>query len=388
MSQKAQKNRRLGVIIGGSGLIGGTLVHYFKTRTPDTLELRAPSSKKVSIRSEDDIYSYLKDVQPDFVINAAIANLGSSSQLSLEVNYLGTINLAKAAAAFNIPYIHLTTAATLPFGSEVGEEETLPVSADLNNYAKSKLMAEKTLEQLRKTIGLDYTSIRLAIVYGDHDHKIQGFHRLFFSIADQAMVFLFTSKNVVHSYSNSRKLPYFVHHVLENRAEFSGQTYNFVDKEPVELAKLILSIKEFLQLKYPKEIYIPYTSAKSGKKILSILLRAFAKIGLVAYMPQELMFLESFYRTQTLSTKKLQQSSFQDPMPEETVFSRLPELASYYLTRWREQNLITGSYAQTVDVDELDHEFCHNPEFLLQKIHDNNFNLSATEKSSSKRAST
>lgn len=388
MNHQAQKNRRIGVVIGGSGLIGGTLVHYFKTQTPDTLELRAPSSKKVSIRSEDDIYSYLKDVQPDFVINAAIANLGSSSQLSLEVNYLGTINLAKAAAAFNIPYIHLTTAATLPYGSEVREEETLPVSAGLNNYAKSKLMAEKTLEQLKKNVGLDYTSIRLAIVYGDHDHKIQGFHRLFFSIADQAMPFLFTKKNVVHSYSNSRKLPYFVHHVLENRAEFSGQTYNFVDKEPVELARLILSIKKYLQLKYPKEIYIPYASAKSGAKILSILLRGFAKIGLVAYMPQELMFLESFYRTQTLSTEKLQQSSFKDPMPKETVFTRLPELASYYLTRWREQNLITGSYKHAGDVDELDHDFCHNPEHLLQKIHNNNLESEATENASSKNALT
>jgi nucleoside-diphosphate-sugar epimerase len=387
MNQQGQKNRRLGVIIGGSGLIGGTLVHYFKTQTPETIELRAPSSKKVSIRSEDDIYSYLKDVQPDFVINAAIANLGSSSQLSLEVNYLGTVNLAKAAASFNIPYIHLTTAATLPYGSEVREEETLPVSAGLNNYAKSKLMAEKTLEQLKETVGLDYTSIRLAIVYGDHDHKIQGFHRLFFSIADQAMPFLFTKKNVVHSYSNSRKLPYFVHHVLENRAEFSGQTYNFVDKEPVELARLILNIKKYLQLRYPKEIYVPYASAKSGKKILSVLLRGFAKMGLVAYMPQELMFLESFYRTQTLSTEKLQHSSFQDPMPQETVFTRLPELASYYLKRWREQNLITGSYKNAGSVDELDRDFCHQPDQLLQKIHSNHLHLETAEDAPSQNTS-
>lgn len=86
-------------------------------------------------------------------------------------------------------------------------------------------------------------------------------------------------------------------------------------------------------------------------------------------MPQEPMFLERFYRTQTLSTKKLQSSSFQDPMPEETVFTRFPELASYYLTRWREQNLITGSYKHAGDVDELDRDFCHNPEVLIEKIH-------------------
>lgn len=369
MNRQAGKKRKLGVIIGGSGLIGGTLVHYFKTQTPDTIEARAPSSKKVSIRSEEDIYNYLLDVNPDFVVNAAIANLGSSSQLSLEVNYLGTLNLAKAAAALKIPYIHLTTAATLPAGSDIDEDQHLAVTAELNNYAKSKLMAEKTLDHLCQTVGLDYTSIRLAIVYGDHDHKIQGFHRLFFSVADQAMPFLFTSKNVVHSYTNSRKLPYFVHHILENREEFSGLTYNFVDKDPVELASLILGIKKYLRLKYPREIYVPYTMAKSGMKMLSVLLRGFAKMGLVAQMPQELMFLESFYQTQTLSTQRLQASSFTDPLPDETVFTRLPELASYYLKRWREQNIITGSHHQVESNDEMDRAFCNNPQGLLERIH-------------------
>ena len=136
MNRQADRKRKLGVIIGGSGLIGGTLVHYFKTQTPDTIEARAPSSKKVSLRSEEDIYSYLLDVNPEFVVNAAIANLGSSSQLSLEVNYLGTLNLAKAAAALKIPYINLTTAATLPAGSDIQEDQHLAVTADLNNYAK------------------------------------------------------------------------------------------------------------------------------------------------------------------------------------------------------------------------------------------------------------
>ena len=42
--------KRLGVLIGGSGLIGGTLAHYFKTKTAEEIEIRAPSSKKLSIR--------------------------------------------------------------------------------------------------------------------------------------------------------------------------------------------------------------------------------------------------------------------------------------------------------------------------------------------------
>jgi len=368
MTQQVSSRKKLGLLIGGSGLIGGTLVHYFKTQMPDDVEMRAPSSKKLSIRSQDDINSYLLEVNPDFIINAAITNLSSSSQLSYEVNYLGAIKLAKAAAAHKIPYIHITTAAALPYGEDLGDDDTLPLSPGMSNYAKSKLMVEKSLLHMHKEIGLDFSSIRLAIVYGDHDHKIQGFHRLFFSIADQSMPFLFTSRGVSHSYSNSRKVPYLVHHMLNNREEFSGQTYNFADPDPVELGRLILSIKKFLQLKSPKEVYVPYTMAKTGKRTLAVLLRLFARIGLIARMPQEMMFLESFYMTQTLSTKKLQQSSFIDPKPGETIFSLLPGISRYYLNRWSQQNLF-ASQNVTKDANNLYVEkFENSPEDLVELI--------------------
>jgi len=37
--------KRLGVLIGGSGLIGGTIVNYYQTIHPDDVDIRAPSSK-------------------------------------------------------------------------------------------------------------------------------------------------------------------------------------------------------------------------------------------------------------------------------------------------------------------------------------------------------
>lgn len=361
--------KMLGVLIGGSGLIGGTLAHYFKTNTADSIELRAPSSKKLSIRNSSDIRDYLKRVRPDFVINTAIANIGSDSQLAFEVNYLGTLNLARAAAALRIPYIHVSSAATLPYGEEIKEEEHLPLTANLNNYAKSKLMAEQTLRHMHENVGLDYTSIRLAVVYGEHDHKVQGFHRLFFSIADEAMPVLFTKKKVLHSYSNADKLPYFVHHVLLNRQEFSGETYHFVDKDPVELADLILTIKSYLEVKTPREIYVPYPVATIGKKTMEVLLKVFSKVGLKATLPAELMFLESFYKTQTLSSEKLRQSSFRDPMPEETIYTKLPALVIYYLTRWSHQNLISTFSESMIQATPMDTEFQQAPQKLLNNIH-------------------
>lgn len=77
------------------------------------------------------------------------------------------------------------------------------------------------------------TIIRLGIVYGAHDHKVQGFHHLLFSLVDQSMPYLLTRRGCVHSDTNESKLPAFVSHVLEHRAKFSGQTLHFVDPEPL-----------------------------------------------------------------------------------------------------------------------------------------------------------
>ncbi len=362
--------KKRGVLIGGSGLIGGTVVNYYQTNFLDSIDIRAPSSKKVSIRQEADIRSYLADVKPDFVINTAMASLGSNNQLAYEVNYLGPIHLARAANALNIPYIHISSAATLPAGENLREEDTLALSPRMSNYAKSKLMAELTLKRMAEQEGLDYSCIRLAIVYGSHDHKIQGFHRLFFSIADESMPVIFTKKSTSHSYTNARKIPFLIQHMLEKRAEFAGATYNFVDKNPVDLATLILTIKSYLELSLPKEIYVPYWLANGGRKTMIAILQVLRKIGLKATLPPELMFLDSFYKPQTLSIRKLQDSSFIDPMPEETIFTQLPELVIYYLTRWNHENLITTYNNATLgDEKNVVMAFANNPESLVDAVH-------------------
>jgi GlcNAc-P-P-Und epimerase len=369
MAQELQKKKRsFGVLIGGSGLVGGTLAYYFKTHTPDEVEIRAPSSKKLSIRNNQDIIAYLRNSRPDFVINTAMAALDSDAQLAFEVNYLGTVNLARACCTLNIPYIHVSSAAVLPHGENLAEEDMQPLHAKLTNYAKSKLMAEQTLAYMGQQYDLDYTILRVAIVYGEHDHKIQGFHRLLFALADQAVPFLFTKREVKHSYTNAAKIPYFVHHILQHRQEFSKQTYHFADPEPVKLDDLILTIRAYLEVKKPYEIYVPYSVVKIGKFFLEGLANFLNLFGITARLPPEYMFLENVYLPQVLSTRKLQASSFVDPAPEETVYTRLPKLIVYYLTRWGHLNLITRFKNEFVG-DELEQDFINNPKRLLDSIH-------------------
>ena len=361
--------KRLGVLIGGSGLIGGTLVHYFKTKTAEEVDIRAPSSKKLSIRNAEDIKTYLTRVRPDFVINSAVASLDSDAQLAFEVNYLGGVNLARACSALGIPYFYISSAATLPNGENLSEDDHLPLSPSLTHYAKSKLMSERTLRHMGKHQGLDFTIIRLAIVYGEHDHKIQGFHRLFFSLADESMPFMITKKGVQHSYTNSNKIPYFVHHVLDHREEFGQETYHFVDKDPVEMVDLILSIRSYLEVNRPRELYIPYPVIRSGKFFLQWLASILNWFGISVRLPPELIFLENFYKSQTLSNRKLRNSSFVDPFPDETIYTVLPKLVVYYLERWGHLNLITTFNEEFLGTFEFEEDFVNTPRDILNSIH-------------------
>ena len=378
MANSETAPKKLGLLIGGSGLIGGYLLHYFKDKTPE-IDLRSPNSKKLSLRELDDIISYFKRQKPAFVINTAITTLRSDALLSYEVNYLGSINVARAALALNIPYIHISSAATLPAGEDLTEEDHLPLSPAMSNYAKSKLMTEMTLKHMHEKHGLQYTLIRLGIVYGAHDHKIQGFNRLLYNIVDRALPFMLTKKGVKFSYSNASKLPYFVHHILDNREEFSGQHFHFVDPEPVELAKLILTIKSSLKLKTPREIYVPYRLAKSGINFMNGVIKLFNRLGYKANVPAEMIFLENFYKTQTLSCDKLQKSSFKDPNPDATIFTELPSFIEYYTARWGHLNILSsfsskdfGSSSSVGGEQPLSpeniaaEEFIHSPKQLLE----------------------
>jgi nucleoside-diphosphate-sugar epimerase len=380
MNNSGASPKKRGLVVGGSGLIGGYLLHYFKTKTPE-IDVRAPNSKKLSLRELNDIIGYFKRQKPDFVVNCAITAIRSDALLSYEVNYQGSINLARAALALDIPYIHISSAATLPAGEDLTEEDHVPLEASLSNYAKSKLMTELTLKHMHEMYGLKYTLIRMAIVYGAHDHKIQGINRLLFNIVDRAMPFMLTKKKgVLHSYSNASKVPYFIHHILDHKEEFTGQHYHFVDPEPVELAKVILTIKKYMNLKTPREIYIPYRVAKTGNDFMNWVIKLFNRIGYKAHVPAEMIFLENFYKTQTLSCQKLKNSSFIDPNPRATIFTELPSLIKYYIARWEHLNLFSSFSSKDYNLshpeqkkfgpaEELAIEFMNSPRKLLDSIH-------------------
>ena len=155
MTEQTSKGHKdcLGVVIGGSGLVGGTIVNYFKTLTNQPIKVLAPNSKKLSLRVPDDIRTYLTALQPDFIVNAAITNINADEQLTFEVNFLGPLIAARTAIELGIPYIQISTAATLELGENITEGMKKNYAPYLSNYARSKLMAEEMLQQLHQADG-------------------------------------------------------------------------------------------------------------------------------------------------------------------------------------------------------------------------------------------
>ena len=108
------RRRRVGVLVGGSGLVGGTLLHHFKSGRRGDIELVSPNSKELSLRVEHDVQSYFERVRPDFIVNCAIAAIDSDPELTFEVNCLGAMYLARAARDLGVPYIHISSGAVMP----------------------------------------------------------------------------------------------------------------------------------------------------------------------------------------------------------------------------------------------------------------------------------
>ena len=119
---------------------------------------------------------------------------------------------------------------------------------------------------------------------------------------------------------------------------------------------------------------------------MSSVIKLFNRIGYKANMPQEMIFLENFYNTQTLSCKKLQNSSFVDPKPQATVFTELPSFLEYYISRWEHLNLFSSFSSKDFSSqqsrqkpaddpsEELAEMFMNTPQKLLDTINEDAIN--------------
>ena len=175
------------LVTGGSGFIGGCLIPKLVGCGHEVYSLeRYVTGRYVlgakamtvfgDLRDGFVIRKLVKDIQPDAVIHlAAISPVAYSydhPQEILEVNTLGTINLAEACLRELSNFKHFLYAGT---SEEYGDQDKFPTTEDSelrpnSPYSVSKVAADKYLQYMRVAYNFPVTILRPFNTYGRRDN--------------------------------------------------------------------------------------------------------------------------------------------------------------------------------------------------------------------------
>ena len=162
-------------VIGGSGLVGGTLIQYASSNydihyTYNTNKILFDGIKSTQINLLEDkekILNLIKEIQPDIVVNtAAVPSVDlceTNHEIADKLHVNATQDITKICQDINSKLIYISTDAV--FQGELNKKYTeLDQVNPINYYGKTKLRAEQiTLNTSSKNVVL-----RTAVIYGWH----------------------------------------------------------------------------------------------------------------------------------------------------------------------------------------------------------------------------
>ena len=133
------------LLLGGSGILGTELLHLLQN---EKLDYVAPASRDLDITSKDQVFKFVSQFKPSWIINCAawtnVDGAEDSFDAACALNEKAVENLAGAANLFESKAIHIST--DYVFNGESSEPylENSPVNP-LNKYGESKLQGERAL---------------------------------------------------------------------------------------------------------------------------------------------------------------------------------------------------------------------------------------------------
>lgn len=142
----------------------GQVVSALIERAPKNIEIIALGRPQLELTRREAVLTSLRHAGCDAIINAAaytqVDKAESEPERALEINGAGAGNVAEAAAALNVPLIHLST--DYVFDGRLGhpyreDDETNPTSV----YGRSKLIGEEKV----KAAHANHVILRTAWVY-------------------------------------------------------------------------------------------------------------------------------------------------------------------------------------------------------------------------------
>jgi GDP-L-fucose synthase len=167
------------LILGGSGLVGSSLVRKFSIN-PYFTEVLYPDRKSLNLFEFDSVKTYIEENQPNFIVNAAakvggiLANNTYRADFILE-NLKININLLEALIPHNqIKLINLGSSCIYPLHAENPIKEKSIMTGELEKTNSPYAMAKLTAIELGNSLHLQYghrvVNLMPTNLYGPNDN--------------------------------------------------------------------------------------------------------------------------------------------------------------------------------------------------------------------------
>ena len=165
------------LITGSSGFVGQNFLFDKRSESYDIL---SPSSSELDLLNINSIKSYLKNANPDLVINCAgkvggiLKNMNSNFEF-LALNSLMNLNLIMSIKEYKIKkFINLSSSCIYPhnISEPISEKDILngPLEKTNEGYALAKLVGLKLTQYLAENEGLMFKTIIPCNLYGPYDN--------------------------------------------------------------------------------------------------------------------------------------------------------------------------------------------------------------------------
>lgn len=152
------------MVTGSRGFIGSHLVVELKRRKAEVVCIDKELGHDILDR--DELYVNMQGV--DYVFHMAVlpyVPCSISPRECVNVNIVGTLNVAQAAIAAKVKKIVFSSASAVYGDSDMVVDERHPMNAK-TLYGASKLMGELVVRNLCEKNGVDYVILRYMNVYG------------------------------------------------------------------------------------------------------------------------------------------------------------------------------------------------------------------------------
>ena len=165
------------LVAGGSGLVGSAIVRELKLNSKEVIGI---SSKDLNLLDRAKTFTYIKNLQPDVIIDAAgrVGGIGENNAFPVEFlseNLQIQSNLMDAAHEAKIKkFIFLGSSCIYPRNCDqpIKEEYLLTGELEQTNsaYAIAKIAGIELIKSYRKQYGYSWISIMPTNLYGPNDN--------------------------------------------------------------------------------------------------------------------------------------------------------------------------------------------------------------------------